>query len=92
MPLNIIKFSVCLFAALFSIGNVFAQTPKIDSLKLVIIHAKEDTNKFRIYYNIASEYWAGIPDTIDYANTFRYEDSAYNLAKKLYKSLYLPKI
>ena len=83
MPLNIIKFSVCLFAALFSIGNVFAQTPKIDSLKLVIIHAKEDTNKFRIYYNIASEYWAGIPDTIDYANTFRYEDSAYNLAKKL---------
>lgn len=60
-----------------------AQTKKIDSLKSALPHAKEDTNKFRIYYNIAAEYWIGLKDTIDYPNTFKYEDSAIQLARKL---------
>lgn len=72
-----------LFVLLQGATCLFAQTRKIDSLKAVLINAKEDSFKFRTYYNIAGEYWIGLKDTIDYANTFRYEDSAFSLAKKL---------
>jgi hypothetical protein len=68
---------------LFNAASVFSQTKKIDSLKLLLVNAKEDTIQFRIYYNIAGEYWSGLKDTIDFVNTFKYEDSAYRLAKKL---------
>ena len=61
----------------------FSQTRKIDSLKSALLYAKEDTNKFRLYYNIAGEYWIGLKDTIDYPNTYKYEDSAIQLARKL---------
>jgi len=83
MPAKKIILSSIFIAFLFGSLSTFSQTKKIDSLKSALTNAREDTVKFRIYYNIASEYWIGLKDTIDFVNTFRYEDSAFHLAKKL---------
>lgn len=77
----ILPFWIIIF--IFSTRTAFSQTQKIDSLKAILLKAKEDTNKFRLYYNIAGEYWIGLKDTIDLPNTFKYEDSAIKLARKL---------
>jgi tetratricopeptide (TPR) repeat protein len=83
LPPNFKRGLIWILFLVFSHATGFSQTKKIDSLKLLLVNAKEDTVKFRIYYNIAGEYWIGLKDTIDYENTFKYEDSAFNLAKKL---------
>ena len=59
----ILPFWIIIF--IFSTRTAFSQTQKIDSLKAILLKAKEDTNKFRLYYNIAGEYWMGLKDTID---------------------------
>lgn len=61
----------------------FAQTKKIDSLRLLLTHAKEDTNQVNILYKIGEEYWIGLTDTIDIPNTIKYTEAALSKAKKL---------
>lgn len=84
MPLrNLLILPAWILVTVFSTATAYAQTKKIDSLKLLLVKAREDTNKFRLYYNVAGEYWLGLADTIDFENTFKYEDSAISLARKL---------
>jgi tetratricopeptide (TPR) repeat protein len=74
---------IWILITVFSTVAAYSQSKTIDSLKLLLVHAKEDTNKANILYKIGEEYWTGIPGTIDTVNTIRFTDSALSLAKKL---------
>jgi tetratricopeptide (TPR) repeat protein len=63
--------------------NANSQNKKIDSLKRLLEHTGEDTNRVNILYQIGDEYWSGLTDTIDIPNTVKYTDSALSIAKKI---------
>jgi signal transduction histidine kinase len=75
-----IVFKIFLFLFFFSCSNVVAQQSiLIDSLKKVLINAKEDTGKVNVYIELAVKF----NDKNDYEKSLQYGDSALAVANKL---------
>ena len=70
---------VWIFSVIFSIGNIFAQTKEIDSLKLCLGKANADTNKVNIFLQLSDNYF----NRNDYKNSFQYSDLALHTAIEL---------
>ena len=80
MPIrNFNMLFVWIFSVIFSIGNIFAQTKEIDSLKLCLGKANADTNKVNIFLQLSDNYF----NRNDYKNSFQYSDLALHTAIEL---------
>lgn len=79
--MKIAKFKVLVFILLVVTiaENDFAQNRKIDSLKLLLATANEDTNKVNILYHLGEEYW----NINDAGNTLENTNASLILAQKL---------
>ena len=74
---NIQSFTFIVLA--FISISAFSQTKQIDSLKLALVYAKEDTNKVNLLNKLVQKF----SDCNDAENSILYTDSLLRLAKKL---------
>ena len=68
-----------ILVAVFSTATTFSQTKEIDSLKIALLHAKDDTSKINIWNELSAQFRYDN----DFENTIKYADSALNKAKHI---------